>query len=352
MKAAAAPARCPLGAWFLQRFMCALALALALAALLPVAAFAEALPDVSSGIVIDEASFPDPTFREYVRDRAEGDWLTQDAIDGITDIDVADRGIESLQGIEYFTALQWLNCENNRLTALDLSKNTALKHLQCNYNYLTGLDLEHNTNLVWSGIIAQLIPVDVSTSSSLDLNSLNPAIDPDKIKELEGAKLEGTMLSGMTAGTVATYAYGLNYYLPDGTGQAELHMEVVLELTNSASDLYLTDESLFPVSSDAFSLADDGTLIIKGSDTYTVRMVHNGQQPVRHAVEIAAGASPTVQLYNLNIQMQQGSCLVVEPGAGDVTLQLLGENRLESLAGGAGILKNNGNASLTIIGSS
>ena len=36
------------------------------------------------------------------------------------------REIESLKGIEYFTALTKLNCRSNKLTSLDVSKNIAL----------------------------------------------------------------------------------------------------------------------------------------------------------------------------------------------------------------------------------
>jgi hypothetical protein len=33
--------------------------------------------------------------------------------------------IQSLEGIQFFTALTELNCENNQLTSLDVSQNTA-----------------------------------------------------------------------------------------------------------------------------------------------------------------------------------------------------------------------------------
>ncbi|MDR0292589.1 MAG: S-layer homology domain-containing protein [Oscillospiraceae bacterium] len=57
------------------------------------------------------------------------------------------RGIVSLSGIEYFTALKWLFCYENQLTTLDVSQNTALEILSCTSNQLTMLDLSNNTNL-------------------------------------------------------------------------------------------------------------------------------------------------------------------------------------------------------------
>lgn len=45
------------------------------------------------------------------------------------------------------TALEWLSCRNNQLQALDISKNTALEWLDCSSNLLTALDISKNTAL-------------------------------------------------------------------------------------------------------------------------------------------------------------------------------------------------------------
>ena len=45
------------------------------------------------------------------------------------------------------TRLTWVNCSFNRLTTLDLSKNTDLEELDCSENLLTTLDLSKNTHL-------------------------------------------------------------------------------------------------------------------------------------------------------------------------------------------------------------
>ena len=62
-------------------------------------------------------------------------------------IDVSGKGIESLEGIAYFTALQSLNCSDNQLTTLDVRSNTALDTLDCHQNQLTTLDVRSNTAL-------------------------------------------------------------------------------------------------------------------------------------------------------------------------------------------------------------
>jgi hypothetical protein len=55
--------------------------------------------------------------------------------------------ISNLTGIEAFTALTKLDCENNQLTSLNLSQNTALTSLWCQNNQLTSLDVSANTVL-------------------------------------------------------------------------------------------------------------------------------------------------------------------------------------------------------------
>lgn len=86
-----------------------------------------ALADVE----VNEVNFPDPVFRQYVLDEiSNGDSvLTDEEIKYQKGIAVEDTGIKSLKGIEYFFALEYLDCSDNQLTSIDLSKNTAIKEL-------------------------------------------------------------------------------------------------------------------------------------------------------------------------------------------------------------------------------
>ena len=102
------------------------------------------------GIRIDEANFPDPVFRAYVAenfDTSRNGYLDDAELAAITQIEVDCMGIESLQGIEYFSMLTSLACADNALTVLDLSSNTRLVSLQCYDNQLSELDLSANTEL-------------------------------------------------------------------------------------------------------------------------------------------------------------------------------------------------------------
>ncbi len=102
-----------------------------------------------SDIAIDAINFPDENFRNYLLSLNYGQdgVLTQEEIEGITRILVYGKNIQSLQGIEFFTALKYLYCYNNQLTSLDVSNNTALTRLDCNDNQLTLLDLSECTAL-------------------------------------------------------------------------------------------------------------------------------------------------------------------------------------------------------------
>ena len=104
------------------------------------------------GIAIDETNFPDANFRAYVLELEEtqgnGDGIwTENEIRFVNQLNVTSRDIQSLLGIEIFPELSYLNCNENRLTTLDVSQNPALVSLWCEKNALTMLDLRWNPAL-------------------------------------------------------------------------------------------------------------------------------------------------------------------------------------------------------------
>ena len=62
-------------------------------------------------------------------------------IDTIIYLDVSDRNITDLTGIQDFDSLMFLNCSKNDLTDLDVSQNIKLWELNCSENQLTTLNL-------------------------------------------------------------------------------------------------------------------------------------------------------------------------------------------------------------------
>ena len=106
-------------------------------------------------IPIDKEHFPDDYFRAYISEHIDSDndgILSKTEIENTTDIDVSvsylSDGVKSLQGIEFFTALQKLYCSYAPLTTLELRNNNTLQELYCHYNRrLTTLDVSGCTNL-------------------------------------------------------------------------------------------------------------------------------------------------------------------------------------------------------------
>ena len=129
-----------------------------------------------NAVEINETNFPDEKFRGYVelnRDYFRRDrLLTEDEIKATKDIYVANRDIGDLTGIEYFTEIKQLDCSNNHLTNLDLSKNTKLTELNCSNNQLTDLNVKKSTKL--KEIYCsdnQLSQIDVSKNTALTILS-------------------------------------------------------------------------------------------------------------------------------------------------------------------------------------
>lgn len=126
-----------------------LCVTLALALALPAGAFA-----LGQDVDINETNFPDQIFRGWLLDKgnlngmgADG-VLTSGELAQITVLDLSGLGIGDLTGISHFTALERLNVNNNRLTSLDVSKNTRLTSLYCATNALEQLDVTGCPELV------------------------------------------------------------------------------------------------------------------------------------------------------------------------------------------------------------
>ena len=98
--------------------------------------------------------------------------------------------ISDLTGIEEFTALTILYCENNQLTSIDVSQNDVLQEFNCVANLLTSVDVSNNSALValWCGGNL-LTTLDVSQNialSNLDCNfSLLTTLDVSQNSALD-----------------------------------------------------------------------------------------------------------------------------------------------------------------------
>ncbi|MFQ7233556.1 MAG: WxL domain-containing protein, partial [Enterococcus hulanensis] len=78
----------------------------------------------------------------------EQNQLTDMDMEALTKLNLYNKNLASLKGIEYATNLKELNCHQNNLTTLDVSNNPFLTTLLCADNLLTSLDLTDNSMLV------------------------------------------------------------------------------------------------------------------------------------------------------------------------------------------------------------
>ena len=142
----------------------------------------------------------------------------------LTYLEITDNPLSSMD-LSHNTKLDWLDLSNNQLSSLDVSHNTALEDLYLNGNQLSSMDLSHNTaledlglsgnRLLWVGGVANSINLDLSdqqefgpaAASSLDLAKAAPGIDVSRISNVQGGKLQGTVLTPTNAGGLVTYDY-------------------------------------------------------------------------------------------------------------------------------------------------
>ena len=98
-----------------------------------------------TSVELNATNFPDEKFRSYLNET----FGTDDCVvaECVTYIDCSNRGIKDLTGIELFPNLKTLECSNNQLTNLDVSKNVGLVRLVCYNNKLQKLDVRNNTKL-------------------------------------------------------------------------------------------------------------------------------------------------------------------------------------------------------------
>ena len=141
------------------------------AAALPAAEPGTSQLDETGDVRIDLAHFPDENFRDRVAfycGKDDGDALSQDELNGVTELIIDHAYIKDLTGIELFPNLEKLDCKYNNLTRLDVSKNTNLTVLYCESNQLTSLDLSKNTALTkLDCALNQLTGLDLSKNTAL-----------------------------------------------------------------------------------------------------------------------------------------------------------------------------------------
>ncbi|MBQ4821720.1 matrixin family metalloprotease [Aquimarina sp. MMG016] len=114
-----------------------------------------AIPDANFEAALDALGYDD----------ISGDGRVPTAlIEGVSSLNVSSNSIADLTGIEAFTSLTVLYCENNSLTSVDLSSLTNLIFVSLIQNELSSLDVSALTNL-------QILECDGNNLTTLDLSN-------------------------------------------------------------------------------------------------------------------------------------------------------------------------------------
>ena len=161
---------------------------------------------------ITEDNFPDANFCDYVSSNFDSNhdlFLTTEERYAVTAINVDGKSISSLQGIELFTNLTKLECNNNNLQTLDIRYNKALKELHCSQNKLTELNVKNNQKLiVLSCFDNQLTELKLSWNTELEnlscgrnkLTSLSVKNNANLVTlDIEGNSITGIAMTDLVA---------------------------------------------------------------------------------------------------------------------------------------------------------
>ena len=175
---------------------------------------------LSAQVTIDENNFPDANFRDAVAAfNTDGDnSLSETEIAAVTKIDVQNKGITDMTGLEHFTALKTLYCQKNKnLTSIDVSQNINLKDFRCNDCGFTSLDVSALENLsVFYCFNNKLTSLDVSGNLLLkDLqcngNNISSLILPPEQPTARDNKMTYLIISNNPIGSVdVTYFTNLS----------------------------------------------------------------------------------------------------------------------------------------------
>lgn len=143
-------------------------------------------------IILDEWMFPDPIFRHCLSEITgvkENEVLTPEIISKITDLNLKEKNISDLGGIEFLSNLQKLDVSKNNLKTLILSSNEKLKEVTFSGNSVEKIDVSgcvELTTLIGHGNSIKNIDLNSNTKlTNLQLPKNNiESIDLSKNKEL------------------------------------------------------------------------------------------------------------------------------------------------------------------------
>ncbi len=154
-------------------------------------------PD-GAALLINETTFPDATFRAWIianlavsGNASDGYYMTKAQVEAVKSIVCSGKGITNLGKISAFTNLEELDAGSNKISAVDLTKNTKLINLTLSDNLLSELNVTKNTKL-------KTLLVATNSLTALDLTK-NTALEQLNCAENKLTSLSLTKNTKLTA---------------------------------------------------------------------------------------------------------------------------------------------------------
>ena len=171
-----------------KKLLCVILAVSMVLSLLPVTVLADD-PDIT-------ADFTDANFLKAVRSVlgiGTSDPVYFSDVSGVTSLVVYGKNIQSLAGIESFTALQQLDCGGNQLTSLPANLPSTLQNLSCGNNQLTSLPV---------------LPTSLQTLSCSNNQLTVLPVLPDGLQMLTCNSNQLTVLPTLPSGLQYLFCYG------------------------------------------------------------------------------------------------------------------------------------------------
>ena len=179
-------------------------------------------------------------------------------------LNVGKKGISDLTGIEYFTELKSLSCNNNNITSLDLSKNTALKSL-------SGYGNQYTIEIV---------------NGKFDLATLPGNFDVSKASDWYGGSVEENVLTVSDGISNVDYNYDfgngksdsftLKVVRKDDVVDGDVNMDGILDINDAtAIQMYLAGKNTGSFNEDVADINSDGEISIL--DATALQMLLSGK---------------------------------------------------------------------------
>ena len=126
-----------------------------------------------TGETVERTYVPDDNFEQTLIDLGYDDtlddYVNTENIKTIENLDVSEKNITDLTGVEDFLDLKDLNLNENNISSLDLSNNINLFRLNADNNEITSLDIKSSSSLNYLSIInSKLQSLDISNNILLE----------------------------------------------------------------------------------------------------------------------------------------------------------------------------------------